>query len=65
MAFLYFFAGIPCTFDDRTGFQILDFSTDKGSAFTGLYMLEFNNLPYLAVNFNRYTWSEIITCNHV
>ena len=53
------------TFNNSARFEVLDLSADESSAFTRFYMLEFNDLPYLAVDFDSYAWSEIITCNHV
>ena len=36
----------------------------KSSAFTRLYMLEIDNLPYATINLNRETRAEISTINH-
>ena len=65
VAVLYFFASIPGTFDNSARFEVLNLSADESSALARFYVLEFNDLPYLAVDFDSYAWSEIITCNHV
>jgi hypothetical protein len=60
VCFFHFFTGIEPSFHHAPGSDVSDFGTNKGGTFTGFYMLEFDYLKYVTINFDRQTSFEIV-----
>ena len=58
------FSSVEGPFNHCTSAQVAHFSPYESSAFARFYMLEFNDLPSIAVNFNRYASFKIVRRNH-
>src|SRR5699024_3072246 len=57
-------AGVPGLVHDLVGGQVFDFGAHKRATFTWLDVLEFLNLPKLAVDDDNRTVSNIVTGEH-
>lgn len=60
----HLFIRIEGTLYHCTRLNILDLRANERSALARLYMLEINDLPDTAINFNRQARAEISTINH-